>query len=99
MFIPRQVSFSLKQKIWKALQSSIESKKLTKRLAERINVDQNALPGLPQARQIVIWSFNKETEKGTVSPVFDLEGRYMIAVLKEIREKGTPTLEQLKRVY
>jgi len=74
----------------------IEQKKLTKRLAERISADQNSLPGLPQARQIVIWSFNKETEKGSISPVFDLEGRYMIAVLKDIREKGTPTLEQLK---
>ncbi|KAF0198277.1 MAG: parvulin-like peptidyl-prolyl isomerase [Bacteroidetes bacterium] len=74
----------------------IEQKKLTKRLAERIGVDQNSLPGLPQARQIVIWSFNKDTEKGSISPVFDLEGRYMIAVLKDIREKGTPTLEQLK---
>jgi len=74
----------------------IDEKKLTKRLAERINVDQNSLPGLQQARQVVMWAFDKKTEKGNISHVFDLEGRYMVAALKEIREKGTPTLEQLK---
>ncbi|MFH1120598.1 MAG: SurA N-terminal domain-containing protein [Bacteroidota bacterium] len=74
----------------------IEQKKLTKRLAERISVDQSSLPGLPQARQVVIWAFNEETDKDKISPVFDLEGRYMVAVLKDVREKGTPSLEQLK---
>jgi len=74
----------------------IEEKKLTKRLAERISMDQNSLPGIPQARTIVHWVFNKKTEKGDISSVFDLEGRYLVAVLKETREKGTPTLDQIK---
>lgn len=74
----------------------VEEKKLTKRLAERINMDQNSLPGIPEARTIVHWAFNEKTEKGTISSVFDLDGRYLVAVLKEAREKGTPSLEQLK---
>jgi peptidyl-prolyl cis-trans isomerase D len=74
----------------------IDEQKLTKRLAERISPDQNSLPGLSEARQIVIWAFNKDTKKGNISQVFDLENRYMVAVLKDVREKGLPTLEQLK---
>ncbi|NTW23261.1 MAG: hypothetical protein HGA37_01065 [Lentimicrobium sp.] len=88
--------FASEAKDMESFNKLVEAKKLTKRLAERISPEQNSLPGLQQARQIVIWSFNKETEKGNVSPVFDLEGRYLVAVLKEIREKGTPPLDQLK---
>ncbi len=74
----------------------IDEQKLSKRLAERIGADQNSLPGLTDARQIIIWAYNKDTKKGGVSQVFDLEGRYLVAALKEVREKGLPTLEQLK---
>jgi peptidyl-prolyl cis-trans isomerase D len=88
--------FTAEAKDMEGFNKLIDEKKLTKRLAERIGPDQNSLPGLTEARQIVIWAFNKDTEKGSISQVFDLEGRYLIAVLKEIREKGVPTLEQLK---
>lgn len=74
----------------------VEQKKLTKRSAERISVDQNSLPGLENARELIRWSFDKKTEIGDVSNVFDLDGRYIIAILKDIREKGNPTLAQVK---
>jgi len=88
--------FASKAKDMEGFNKLIDEQKLTKRLAERISPDQNSLPGLSEARQIVIWAFNKETEKGNISQVFDLENRYMVAVLKDVREKGLPTLEQLK---
>ncbi|MBL7904224.1 MAG: SurA N-terminal domain-containing protein [Bacteroidales bacterium] len=88
--------FASQAKNMEGFNKLIEEKKLTKRSAERIGMDQNSLPGIPEGRQIVIWAFNKDTEKGSISQVFDLEGRYMIATLKEIREKGIPSLEQLK---
>lgn len=74
----------------------VEEKGLAKRLAERVSVDMNSLPGLQNARELVRWSFNEKTEVGTVSNVFDLEGRYIVAILKDIREKGNPTLAQVK---
>jgi len=74
----------------------VEEKKLTKRLAERITTEQNSLPGLQNAREVVRWAFDEKREVGDVSNVFDLEGRYIVATLKEIREKGNPTLEQVK---
>lgn len=75
---------------------AVEEKKLTKRLAERITVEQNSLPGLQDAREIVRWAFDEKRELGNVSNIFDLNGRYIVAVLKEVREKGNPTLAQVK---
>ncbi len=74
----------------------VEENKYTKRVAERISADQNTLPGLQNAREIVRWTFGEDIEKGDVSNVFDLEGRYIVAIITEVREKGTPTLEQIK---
>jgi len=74
----------------------IEAKKLSKRLAERVSINQNSLPGLENAREIVRWAFKEDTELGNISNVFDLDGRYIVANLKEIREKGIPTLAQVK---
>ncbi len=74
----------------------VEEQKISKREAERISVEQNSLPGLANAREVVRWAFDEKREIGDVSQVFDLEGRYIIAILTEIREKGTPTLDQIK---
>lgn len=74
----------------------VEEQKISKREAERISVEQNSLPGLANAREVVRWAFDEKREVGDVSQVFDLEGRYIIAILTEIREKGNPALEQIK---
>lgn len=74
----------------------VEEKSLPKRLAERFTKDQNSLPGLPNAREIIRWAFDSKTEKGDISHVFDLDGRFIVARLKEVRKKGNPTLEQSK---
>ena len=74
----------------------VEEKGYTKRLAERISKDQNSLPGLNQARELVRWSFDEKRKVGDISPVYEIDGRYIVAKLTEKREKGTPTLEQLK---
>lgn len=88
--------FNASAKDKESFEKLIEEKKLTKRLAERITKEQNSLPGLENAREIVRWSFDEKTEIGDVSSVFDLEGRYIVAILKDIREKGNPTLAQIK---
>lgn len=88
--------FAIEAKNAEGFNKLIEEKGYTKRLAERISIDQNNLPGVPQAREIVRWSFNKDIEIGTISQVFDVEGRYLVALLKEKREKGYPTIDQIK---
>lgn len=88
--------FASKAKDQESFDKLVEEQKISKREAERISVEQNSLPGLANAREVVRWAFDEKREIGDVSQVFDLEGRYVIAILTEIREKGNPTLDQIK---
>ncbi|MEX1189172.1 MAG: peptidylprolyl isomerase [Bacteroidia bacterium] len=51
---------------------------------------------LGNSRELVQWSFNQEREVGDVSKVFDFDGKYVVATLAGIKEKGFPPYEQLK---
>ena len=66
------------------------------RNADQISESDNTIPGLKSAREIIRWSFNKDTEKGAVSNVFDVEGTYVVAALKTKIEKGYVPLEVIK---
>ncbi|MDY0103207.1 MAG: SurA N-terminal domain-containing protein [Lentimicrobium sp.] len=89
--------FAIEAKDSTGFNKLIDEKGYTKRLAERISPDQNSIPGIPQAREIVRWSFDDKTEIGDISSVFDVEGRYVVAILKQKREKGIAPLDQLKQ--
>ncbi len=56
----------------------------------------NTIPGLKAAREVVRWAFNTETDKNAVSNVFDVEGTYVVAALKNKIEKGIIPLDVLK---
>lgn len=66
------------------------------RNADKLSENDNTIPGLKAAREVVRWSFNKETKKGAVSNVFDVDGIYVVAALKDKVEKGFIPLELLK---
>ncbi len=71
-------------------------KGLNKRSAPNLQVTANTIPGIDNAREIVRWAFYEGIEQGEVSPVFDVEKRYVVAALKAIREKGDIPLDQIK---
>lgn len=75
---------------------SVIDKKLNKKLAESLTPMSDAIAGLDSPREIVRWAFEEGTKKGDVSKVFDLQGKYVVACLKDVRDKGIPTLEQIK---
>ena len=75
---------------------SVIDKKLNKRLAENITPMSDNIPGLDSPREIIRWAYEEKTKKGDVSKVFDLQGKYVVANLKEVREKGIPTLDEIK---
>ncbi|MBW6459535.1 MAG: SurA N-terminal domain-containing protein [Bacteroidales bacterium] len=56
----------------------------------------NSIPGIEYPREIIRWAFYKGIKVGEVSPVFDVGGTYVVAVLTTIRDKGTIPLEQMK---
>lgn len=77
-------------------EKTVKDKGLDMRKAERLDAMGNTIPGVTNAREIVRWAFNTETEKGNVSNVFDTDGSYVVATLKNTVEKGYVPLEMLK---
>lgn len=78
-------------------EATVKKEGLVKRTAEYIQPMSDYIPGVQNARELVRWTFNKETKKNEVSKqVFEFENMFIVAVLKEIREKGIATLEQIK---
>jgi peptidyl-prolyl cis-trans isomerase D len=69
---------------------------LNKRIAENIkDIDRN-INGLENSREVVRWAYNEETKKGSVSKVFELGNKYVVAVLKEVKDKGILPLDAVK---
>ena len=46
-----------------------------------------ALPGIPQAREVVRWAYDKSSKEGRVADrIFEMENRYVVAGLRSINE-------------
>ncbi|MCD4745460.1 MAG: SurA N-terminal domain-containing protein [Bacteroidales bacterium] len=56
------------------------------------------IPGITYPRSIIRWAYSDDLTEGSVSPVFDMDGDYVVAMIKVIREKGLTPLEQLKEI-
>ena len=89
-------AFAGQNKTPEAFEKAAVSKGLQKRSAPNIKEMDSYVMGLPAAREMVRWAFAENTKLGEVSPVFDLSGKYGIAVLKNISEKGQQKLENIK---
>jgi peptidyl-prolyl cis-trans isomerase D len=66
------------------------------RTAENIREMDDFITGLASAREVVRWAYAENTKIGEVSPVFDLTGKYVIAILTGITDKGYIPLEKIK---
>ncbi|MFZ4520500.1 MAG: peptidylprolyl isomerase [Bacteroidales bacterium] len=69
---------------------------LQKRSAPNVREMDNYVMGLQSAREMVRWAFAETTKVGEVSPVFDLSGKYGIAILKTVSAKGQQQLSDVK---
>ena len=58
----------------------------------------NRIAGLDYPRPIIQWSFIEGIGVGSVSQVFTMEDKYIVAIVTKVREKGIPTLEDIKEV-
>jgi peptidyl-prolyl cis-trans isomerase D len=89
-------AFAGQNKTPEAFEKAAVSKGLQKRSAPNLKEMDSYVMGLPSAREMVRWAFAENTKLGEVSPVFDLSGKYGIAVLKNISEKGQQKMENIK---
>lgn len=63
--------------------------------AEDIRSTAQTISGLGDARQVVRWAYN-DASLGEVSPVFELDDAYVVAVLTDVTEEGTAELEEVR---
>jgi len=90
-------AFAGQNKTPETFEKTAVEKGLQKRSASSVREMDNIITGLPIAREIVRWAFAENTKVGEVSPVFDVNGKYVVAILKSSSVKGQQTLEAVKQ--
>lgn len=73
-----------------------ENMGLTKRVASKITEENRSIPGISQADKIAKWLFENKTNEGTVSPILDVDGSYVVAKVTKIRKEGLPDADELR---
>lgn len=79
----------------KAFDETVKQQGINKLQAQNVRVNDFVMPGLGSAREIIRWMY--EAKLGEISPVFNLEGRYVIAKLTNIQNKGLMQLDASNR--
>ena len=80
---------------YESFKKNAEEQGLTIQEKRRIGQNESRVNSLSQARDLVAWAF-RDTELGEVSDVKDYDGKYVVAVLTGIQEKGTAKLSTVR---
>lgn len=75
----------------KAFDAAVKSEKLDKRVGENIKANDFVIQGIGSARPVISWMYDAKV--GEVSPVFTLDGHYIVAKLTAKQDKGLMTLD------
>lgn len=78
-----------------SFEKNCEQKKITPRLAD-IRQNEYSIPGLGNARQLIKWIY--DNEKGSVSEPESVGDKYIVAVIKEVKEKGLMDAKTAKNI-
>jgi len=79
-----------------AFENNIKKQNLNKREAQYVREMDNTIAGLTSPRELIRWAYNADRKKGDVSTVFDVEGAYVVAVVKESVKKESARWTRLK---
>ncbi|MCX7697178.1 MAG: SurA N-terminal domain-containing protein [Bacteroidales bacterium] len=76
----------------------LSEKGYIKNVAEKVRKTDYTIAGLENGREIIRWSFYKETKPRETVNLFDLstENKYVVAIVKNKYESGPAPLEQIK---
>jgi peptidyl-prolyl cis-trans isomerase D len=75
-------------------QKAVDKKGLPKRTADNVRIGDRTLPGVNNAREIVRWAYKASV--GDLSPLFEADDRFVVAVLTKAFEKGYKPMEEVK---
>jgi peptidyl-prolyl cis-trans isomerase D len=89
-------AFAGQNKTKEAFDKAATDQKLQKRSAPGVKEMDNTVAGLSSARELVRWVYSENSNIGDVSPVFDMNGKYVVVILKNTLDKGPIPLDKLK---
>ena len=88
--------FAVTSETNEAFQKNSKEKNLFVVKAPTIRPADRNVNDLNNSRELVNWAFNEATQINDVSKVMEFDGKYVVAALTGKRDKGIPTLEQIK---
>jgi peptidyl-prolyl cis-trans isomerase D len=88
------VEFRTKSTTIEKFREECQKNNITPRFATDIEKNATSLPGLENSREIIRWAY--ENEENSVSQIFDLNDRYIVAALTDVKEKGIAPLDDVK---
>ena len=71
---------------------------LNKRTATNLQAMGNRIAGLDYPRGIIQWTFIEGIDVGSISPVFTMEDKYVVAIVTKVSEKGIPPLDEIRNI-
>ncbi len=88
--------FAIEVKKTKDFAKVAEEKGLVARTANKIKKMDNNIPGIATPREIVRWAFFEDVEVGSVSRIFEIDDRFVIATVSKVHEAGIPKLADIE---
>jgi peptidyl-prolyl cis-trans isomerase D len=62
-------------------------------MANNLEINDRTIPGLAAGREVVRWAF--EARRNSISPIFEIDDRFVIAALTEVRSEGYRPLDEV----
>jgi peptidyl-prolyl cis-trans isomerase D len=88
--------FAVSSQDYDAFKEQAKSRSLFIVNFENVRPSDRQVNDLVNSRELVQWMYNPERSLNNVSKVFDFEGKYVVAALTGMKDKGIPPFEQLK---
>ena len=60
-----------------------------------VRPDATAVSGVQNASEIIVWTYNEDTEEGAISQPISVDDGIVVVCLMEIKEKGVPSLRNV----
>ncbi len=95
-FYGKAADFQSKTQTAEAFDKEIVAQGLNKRIASDVKELDKNLPGLTGAREVIKWVYNNK--KMTVSSVFEADGKFVVAKITNIKDKGILPLDAVKEI-
>jgi peptidyl-prolyl cis-trans isomerase D len=88
--------FAVSSQNYEAFKEQAKSRSLFIVNFENVKPSDRQVNDLANSREMVQWMYNAERSVNDISKVFDFDGKYVVAALTGMRDKGIPPFDQLK---